>query len=267
MYSKDSKNWFDGIETIIREPLRFKAQLDIGENAYKTLKTKNLLSEAWDTVGAATTAATLAKSSTVASAFFTPSGILGAIGIGTAATPVGWIVAAGVVTGGAWFGITRYMKAKTKGHTIVIPNFINTPIDVLAMGLFDLIAPLALKVAMSDRHLATEETDVIQEYFIEKWGYDKAFVEQGLEFIAVRIDEYNIDEVAEKLAEFQVNNPDCNHTSMSLGILEFLTDIMHADGKIDDREERTLLHVQEIFKNSSKTTVRKYLEKKLKPTQ
>ncbi len=265
MGAYSSERWFDDIDLIIREPLRFKASLDIGENVYKLLKAKNIAAEIWDTAGAATTAASVAKSSVIASKFFAPKGILGALGIGTAATPIGWVIAAGVVTGGAWFGITHYMKRKTQNHSTVIPSFINTPIDVLALGLFDLIAPLAMKVAMSDKHLSNAEIKVMQDYFVQQWGFDETFVCKGLEFIAIRIDEYDLEEVAKKLAEFQKQNPDCNHKTMPKGIIGFLTEIMHADGKIDTREEDSILKVEEVFKESEKLKLRRYLESKLKP--
>ena len=52
----------------------------------------------------------------------------------------------------------------------VIPKFINTPIDVLAIGLFDSIAPLSLKVAAADGKISPEELEVIKSYFVEGWG-------------------------------------------------------------------------------------------------
>jgi hypothetical protein len=91
--------------------LSFKAKLAIGEDAYTALRVKNAVVQAWDVAGVATTAAVVAKSSVVASTFFAPTGFWAALGFGTAVTPIGWVIAAGVVTGGAWFGITRHLKS------------------------------------------------------------------------------------------------------------------------------------------------------------
>ena len=105
MNTQDRTDWFQNIETIVAEPLNFKAKLAIGEDAYTSLKVKNAAFQAWEVAGVATTAVVVAKSSVVASTFFAPTGFLAAIGFGTAVTPVGWVIAAGVVTGGAWVGI------------------------------------------------------------------------------------------------------------------------------------------------------------------
>jgi hypothetical protein len=157
MSDTNDKEWFHNVESIIEQPLKFKAKLAIGEDAYSSLRVKNKVVEFWDALGVATTAATIANSSAVASAFFAPSGLLAAIGIGTAVTPIGWVIAAGVVTGGAWVGITRYVKNITPSRVTVIPDFINTPMDVLALALFDLITPLVLKVAIVDGEIHSSE--------------------------------------------------------------------------------------------------------------
>ena len=123
MGARKQENWFEDIETIVSEPLNFKARLAIGEDAYAALKLKNTLVQTWDVAGVATTAAVVAKSSAVASTFFAPSGFLALIGIGTAVTPVGWVIAAGVITGGTWLGITRYLKKASSSRVTVIPKF------------------------------------------------------------------------------------------------------------------------------------------------
>lgn len=66
------------IEAIILAPLNFKAKLTIGEDAYTSLRVKNTVLQVWDVAGVATTVA--------------------------------------VVTGGAWFGITRHLKSASKIH-------------------------------------------------------------------------------------------------------------------------------------------------------
>ena len=86
-------SWMEGIERVVANDLRFKAQLNIGEEAFASLKLKRYLLDALDAGNGAITGAAIAKSSFVASTFFAPGGLLGALGLGTAATPLGWAIA------------------------------------------------------------------------------------------------------------------------------------------------------------------------------
>jgi len=249
MRSQGQKGWFQDIETIVSEPMKFKAKLAIGEDAYASLKIKNAVGEVWDIAGVGAVAAGVAQSSFVASTFFAPAGILAFVG--TAATPVGWIVGAAVVTGGAWFGITRYFKNASASRVTVIPHFINTPMDVLALCLFDLLAPLALKVADVEGHIDESELELIDGYFVKEWGYDPTFIVEGIKYIQSKLNEYSIKSSAEALATVAKENPDCNFKSMSQEIVGFLTKITEADGRIDEREEMAIERVQAIFGSAS----------------
>ncbi len=53
MNNQDKNSWFQDIETIISEPLNFKAKLAIGEDAYTSLKVKNAAFQAWEVAGVA----------------------------------------------------------------------------------------------------------------------------------------------------------------------------------------------------------------------
>jgi len=256
MSSKDSSEWFNDTKSVINEPLRFKEKLAIGEDAYTALRVKNTVIEAWDTLGVATTAVTVAKSTAVASTFFAPSGFLAAIGIGAAVTPLGWVIAAGVVSSGAWVGITRYIKNQSNSRVTVIPKYINTPMDVLAIGLFDLITPLALKIAIVDGNINESEKTFINNYFIMEWGYDPSFVKDGIALTESNLSSFSIKEIAYNLAEFQKSNPDCNFREMSKEILTFLEGIMKSDGKIDAREELAIENIERIFGKVSKINIK-----------
>ena len=251
------KEWFSGIDNIVNDPLRFKARLAIGEDAYTSLRVKNAAVDAWDAVGAGVTAAGVAKTSAVAATFFAPTGFLAAIGIGTAVTPIGWVAVAGILTGTAWLGITRYMKNTTSSRVTVIPNFINTPLDVLALGLFDLLTPLALKVAAYDGNIDQSVKDQIRSYFVDEWGYDRNFVNEGMNFTESHLSEFTVKEIAQTLADFKMQNPDCNYEAMSRGILGFLHNVMEADGRIDEREELAIEKVRSIFKETGKFSIKR----------
>jgi len=256
MNTQDQTDWFQDIETIVSEPLNFKAKLAIGEDAYTSLKVKNAAYQAWEVAGVATTAVVVAKSSVVASTFFAPTGFLAAIGIGTAVTPVGWVIAAGVVTGGAWVGITRYLKKASANRVTVIPKFINTPLDVLALGLFDLLAPLALKVAQVEGRVDDGDRKLIHDYFVKEWGYDSRFVGEGIKYTESRIAGFSVRQLAKTLVEFTAANPDCNFKLMSQEIVAFLRGIVEVDSKIDKHEEAEIENIEAVFKSASRYSIK-----------
>jgi len=252
MTDNDQKDGLDGIESVITDSMRFKAKLAIGEDAYTSLKLKNSIFEAWDTAGVGITAAG------AASTFLAPSGLSGLlVAVGIGATPIGWVIAAGVLSSGAWYGITRFNKDATSNRVTVIPKFINTPIDVLGLGLFNLMAPLALKVADVDGYIDEAEMEHINTYFVNEWGYDQTFVTEGLAFLEAKLSEFSIKELAQKLAKFKIDNPDCNYEPMAQELLSLLTNIMEVDGKIDEREEMAIEKVRSIFKEANQISLEK----------
>ena len=176
---------------MIRDELRFKAKLAIGEEAYQSLKARKTIVHLWDTAGAVGTGVAIAKSSIVAETFFASSTLLGkltfgVLGASTAATPIGWVIAAGALAGGAWIG-AKHLNSADDEKVVVIPKFINTPIDVLGLGIFNLLAPLALVVAEVDGHIDDRERDHIYKYFVGGWGYDEHFTLVGMRYIEENI--------------------------------------------------------------------------------
>lgn len=251
-----NENWFDGVDDVVEDELRFKAKLGIGEDAYTSTRLRKAVFEAWDVAGVAATGAQLASSALVAQKFFAAPSLLASIGIGTAtaATPIGWVIAASVISGGAWLGITRYLK-DDGGKVKVIPEFINTPLDVLGLGLFDLMAPLAIKVALVDGHLDDRELTAIKRYFVRTWGYSEQFVERGLEFVSAKHGDYHIKTAATALGAFARDNPDCRADSMLTDIVAFLREVMEADGRIDEREEMAIERIEKVLEEEMRFSV------------
>jgi hypothetical protein len=255
MNNQNQIDWFDNIDTIVAEPLNFKSKLAIGEDAYAELKLKNAAIQAWDVAGVATTAAIIAKSSAVASTFFAPTGFLALLGIGAAVTPVGWVIAASVITGGTWMGITRYLKKSSDNRVTVIPKFINTPLDVLALSLFDLLAPLALKVATTEPKIDSAKQTMIHQYFVKEWGYDPEFTREGIKYTLSKLNEFSIDELTQALAEFAGRNRDCNFRTMSQEILGFLRNIGDLEGQVNSPEAIAVDRIEAIFKKANRNSL------------
>lgn len=252
---------FDGIDVVIADSLRFKAKLAIGEDAYTSLRYAKTAQEWWDMLGAVGSGAAVAKSSAVAATFFAPQGLLGILGIGAAVTPVGWVIVAALASGGAWYGIQKTLAGANQSRVTVIPKFINTPIDALAVSLFDLLAPLALKVAQCDGDVAPTELGRIKHYFVREWGFDETFTQRGIEHILPNIAAISIQEVAQQLAVFQRSNPDCNYTAMSHDTLAFLREIVEADGQLHEQEELALSKVRAILDETGRSALSKTLSK------
>ena len=238
---------FAEVQSVVRDPVRFKYKLNIGEDAYQSLRLKKYLLDAVDAGNGAIVGFGAAKSSVVASTFFAPSGLLGAIGVTSAATPLGWAVAAGVVGAGLSLVIGKHLVRGSSSQVRSVPDCINTPMDVLAVGLFDLLGMLGVKLALVDGRFHEKEQDRILTYFVDEWGYDRTFVEVGLKEIEAAADEHTIRAVAEQLANFKKENPDCNYATMAKEILEFLKDLSQADGVVDEREELAIEKVEGIF--------------------
>lgn len=192
----------------------------------------------------------------MASTFFAPSGFLSIIGIGAAATPLGWVVTASIVGGASYWGITKFISSNTKSRITVIPEFINTPLDILALGLFDLMAPLFLKIAVIDGKIDDSERELIGNYFTKKWGYNDHFVTKGLSFFESSIDEISIREAAKTFSSFAAENRDCNYNAMTEHIVELLSDVMQVDTQVNEMKEMAVEKVQDIFKENDPSRIK-----------
>ena len=207
---------------VVSDPLRFKAKLGIGEAAFKSLTVTNAVRELWDVVGAAGGGAALANSGIVAATFFAPKGVLAALGLATAVTPVGWVIAAGAVSAGAWYGLNHALKKAKADRVVVIPKFLNTPLDDLAMNLADLIVPLALKVAKADGDVSPAERAYVTRYLVEDWGYSPDYTDDTVSTRRTI--------VLTCLAHFSKLNPDCVIDELAEEVPRLLEGVMAVDG-------------------------------------
>ena len=257
--AKDAEPAFDdaGLEQVVADPLRFKQQLRIGEDAFKLLRAKKQLYTLYETAGAAGTGAAIAGSSAVAGTFFAPTGLTAMLGLATAATPVGWIVAAAVVAGGGYYGANRWFSDKTGAFVDTIPKYINTPIDVLGAALIDLLGSLALRVAAIDGRIDPSERECILEHFVQDWGFDPTYSARALDALAPHADATRVKKLAQDLAQFQAANPDCNAPAMQAELMRFLRELVAADGVLDEREELALEAIERVLEDQNRLTLSK----------
>ncbi len=234
---------FDGVARVVAEPLRFKAKLAIGENAYASLRMINRTREIWDVLGAAGGGAALAKAA--------------AMGLGAAATPVGWVAVAALASGGACYGLYRWL-GDTKGSRVIeIPKFLNTPLDTLGLALFDLIAPLALRLAAVDGEIEPAERAALVAHLVDEWGLDADFVARALAQIEPRVRQGSVEEMAAELSAFLHANPDCNHAAIAADLAQFLRRLLEAGGPLSADEEAALATCQALLLQQPDTALTK----------
>jgi len=241
---------FAGIDEVVADDLRFRLKLAIGEDAYGSIRSARVLQELWDLGGVAATGAGVAASNTVATTFFAGSKILALIGIG-AATPVGWIIAAGVGSAGAYWGVMRLAGRYGASRVRKIPEFINTPIDLLGAILVDMMGTLAVKVAAVDGRIAPEERELIATNFVEEWGIAADYAKAAIDAIAADHEKVSLKDAATALGTQLRNNPDCNAAAIRAELLSHLGDLVAVDGHIDEREEMALERIDAILRNET----------------
>lgn len=250
----------DESETIISEPIRFKEKLGIGEKAYGLLRMREHLSTFTEALGVGATVSTATSSSVVAGAFFTQGGMfasaLSAIGLApVAVTPIGWVVAAGLASGAAYIGVSRFFERSKDSHLIIIPKHINTPLDVIALALIELMLPISLKIADSDGSICSREGKTIRDFYHGQWGYSEAFLERVIPEYEQSLCAISIAKLTKSLEEFCENNPDCEPESIREGFINHVTELIEADGIIHEHEERFLRHLKELLGNTTEGSV------------
>lgn len=244
---------FDEVERVVADPLRFKVKLGIGSDAYTTMRIGKRLQYLWDVGGVAASGAGVAASPVVASTFFASGGWLSAIGLGAAAaTPVGWLVGAAAVSGAAYYGVTRLFSSYGSDRVATIPKFINTPIDILGAKLFELIAPLAIKLARIDGHFDDRERKAILGYFTNDWGISREFAEAALSITEENTTNQSFNELVATLAEFKKANPDCNYDHMCKDIIGFLREVAQADHVLDEREDMAIERIEKVLRDKGR---------------
>ena len=228
---------YDEPEEIIADDLRFKSRLGIGEETYNYLKKQKNLDKFVGALGVGGTVAGVASSATVATTFFPASGFLATLGFGAAAaTPVGWVIGAGVLAGGVYVGARKRSEAgknkeaRKNKKVVVIPEFIHTPLDVLANELLGFMLPLSLRIAISDGQIIQSERDEIVEHYAKDWGYSRAFVDTAIKETENNIGSMSYESLSESLSRYCDENPDCNQKAIVAFLLEHLEEVADTGG-------------------------------------
>ena len=240
------------VECVVGDTNKFKLKLGIGEDAFASLKLAKSLQALWDLKGAAGAGAAAAATPAIATTFFaSTAGPLSFLGIGAAAaTPVGWVMGAAVLSGGAYYGAMRMIGNFNSSRVDSIPKFINTPVDLLGATIFDMMAGLSLKVSSLSHSIGDVERSAVIDYFVEEWGLSTEYTQAALPIIESSIQGKRLKDMAGSLAEFQLENPDCNPNQMKKDIKSFLEEIAYSDGDYSEVEELAIEAVENILNYS-----------------
>ena len=232
-------------DAILADSWRFKESLGIGEETYQFLKQASNLERFLGVAGATAGGALIASSAIVAETFFPSTGLLAALGLGaTAATPIGWVLAAGALTGGAYYGLSRLIDAMRDKGTIRIPKYINTPLDVIADQLLGLMLPLSIWIALSDdKEISDEERNSISSYYADNWGYEQVFVERAIAGLVKKFDTeastMTAKGLAESLSDYCAGNRDCNKNHIMKFLVDHLNDLVEVEEDQEYRERKS----------------------------
>ena len=195
------------------------------------------LERVWAISGAASVGMLVASSSVVATTFFPSSGWLALVGLGVAATtPVGWVLAAGAVTGGVYTGVRWWMDK----FTVKRRRRTDTPVELLATKLLGFMLPLSIWIAKSDDgEVSEEEKDSIVSFYAEEWGYVAGFVICKIGALAGEVAIKTAGELAKSLSDYCGKNPDCNRKGMIKVLVGHLHEFAGTEGNDESRERKT----------------------------
>lgn len=252
---------FDGVAVVVRDQEKFIKMLGIGEEAYATLLIGRTIGTVVNVSTAAAAGAAAVSSGTVATTFFASTGWLAAIGLApVAVTPIGWVLGAAVLTGGAYYGAMRAFGAYRGELVDTVPVFINSPIDILGAALVDMLGAMALRVAAADGAICEAERAHVREYLVRQWGIDDAYATAALGVMEENINEPTLDDQNEAKLDDQVatfarfvnGNPDCKLDVLEKRVRELLEGLVKADGKTAPKETAAILRVLAGLRKSGK---------------
>lgn len=235
------------IDAILSNPLSFKVKLAIGEDTYKSLRYSKHVAEFWDVYGFGATAVSVTSSPFVASIIGTQTGLLSVIGIGTFVTPLPYVIVGSASLTGCYVYLRRLCRRHIKNRVDVIPKFINTPLDIIALSLFHLIAPLIMKLAQSDGEISDEENDLIVDYLCKEWGYSDSFVKSRLPRIHAKVGKRKTKRLLTPFDRYIKANPDCNQHKIIEDILKIMVEVAKVDGILTEEEKRFIASVENHF--------------------
>ena len=161
--------------------------------------------------------------------------------MGSGSTPVGWFLAGAIASGTMWhFVRKRFLKDDRKVRKS--PKYINTPCDMLALSLLDLMVPSMLRVGKADGEIRDKEREAIFEVLQFNLGFQSTICRGGIEDTLENYPE--IDDLAANLAKIARSCPDIDERKFCDHLAQRLERIARGDFMADSEETETILRVR-----------------------
>ncbi len=158
---------------VIADAGLFQARLGLGDAALETLRARKNLSTFAEAMGVGTSASAITASATVAS-LLTPSSVgMAAAGAAVAATPLSWILGAGVLAGSAYVGIAKRLEKRTDSPQVYLDG-VERPLDLIGVALLALMLPISQGFC-SDHVQDAKVQAFLENYYVGEWGYDLGY--------------------------------------------------------------------------------------------
>lgn len=241
---------FDDDEIVVANDMKFKAALGIGEQAFKSMKVRENLTTFSEALGVGTAVAGVANTVTIGSLMgFSSGGLLGT-GLFASSTVPGLnvIVAVGVISAGAYVGLSRFLAKGKDSKIMVVPKFINTPLDLLATSIASFFIPLGLKIGLADGKLDPVEELRLKKYLVDEWGFAAPFVAKMIEQFKTEKQLASYKEILSSFGEFIDKNEDCNPAEIKASLMSLLRQISEADGVLTEKEDIELNFIENLLK-------------------
>jgi len=239
--------------SVIKDSLKFKVKLDIGEEAYTYLNNARNFLDWLGSLGAG-----VGTGSFAGMAWYTTLGIFSkaALVIGLTTTPVGWFIGAGALGAITVYAGAKFKRVITKKEEdqlyTKIPKYINTPLDILGVSLCALLLPVAMKVAKSDGTLCEKEYAVITNYLVDEWGYHPDYIKNAMIEQDESLDFFDYYQYGEVLIQATNHHNEIKIDVLERELLRFLNDIINADGEAKPEEVAEINRLKEVLRTLGK---------------
>ena len=214
------------------------------------MKVRENLSTFSEALGVGTAVAGVVNTVTIGSLLgFSSGGFLGTGLLASSTVPgLNVIVAAGVISAGAYVGLSRFFAKGKDAKIMVVPKFINTPLDLLATSLASFFIPIGLKIGLADGNLEPVEELKLKKYLIDKWGFATPFVVKMIAQYKNANDLASYKDLLSSFGEFIKKNEDCDAVEIKASLMSLLRQISEADGVLSEKEEIELDYIDNLLK-------------------